>query len=239
MIDSFTINTHRSGIMDNLIQHLQFTINPAIYLKDPVSSELGRRIIQGSVELIDEIGMEQFSFRKLADHIESTEASVYRYFENKHQLLLYLSAWYWQWMKYRIAFHTANIPDASNRLRAGLRIVLEEVTEDRMIQHIHEGKLHRIIVAEGAKVYLHRSVDRANADGAYLGYKELVQRLSDFIMEINPDFEFPHMLVSTVIEGAHHQRFFAEHLPRLTDIKDGTDAVIEFYTNLVFKAIAA
>jgi hypothetical protein len=82
-------------------------------------------------------------------------------------------------------------------------------------------------------------VDRANADGAYLGYKELVQRLSDFIMEINPDFEFPHMLVSTVIEGAHHQRFFAEHLPRLTDIKDGTDAVIEFYTNLVFKAIAA
>lgn len=224
--------------MDNLIEHVRFTINPAIFLKDPVSSELGRKIVQGSVELLDEIGMEAFSFRKLADRIKSTEASVYRYFENKHQLLLYLCAWYWQWMEYRIAFQTANLPNAEEQLRVALKIVTAEVTEDRMIQHIHEGKLHRVIVAESAKVYLHKSVDSANADGAYLGYKNLVQRLSEFVLEINPDFDYPHMLISTVIEGAHHQRFFAEHLPRLTDVVDGTDAVTDFYINLVFKAIA-
>lgn len=223
--------------VDNLIEHLRFTINPSIFLKDPVSSDLGKKIVRGSVELLDEIGMEAFSFRKLAEHIESTEASVYRYFENKHQLLLYLCAWYWQWMEYRIAFQTANLPSPSERLRVALQIVTAEVTEDRMIQHIHEGKLHRVIVAESAKVYLHKSVDRANADGAYLGYKNLVQRLSDFVTEINSDFEYPHMLISTVIEGAHHQRFFAEHLPRLTDVIDGTDAVTDFYINLVFNAI--
>ena len=224
-------------VMDNLLEHVRFTINPAIFLKDPISSKLGRSIVQGSVELIDEIGMEAFSFRKLASHIESTEASVYRYFENKHQLLLYLCAWYWQWMAYRIAFQTANLPSAEEQLRVALKIVTAEVTEDRMIQHIHEGKLHRVIVAESAKVYLHKSVDSANADGAYLGYKNLVQRLSDFVLEINPDFEYPHMLISTVIEGAHHQRFFAEHLPRLTDVVDGADAVTDFYIKLVFKAI--
>lgn len=223
--------------MDNLIKHLQFTINPAVFLKDPVSTELGRKIVQGSVELLDEIGMEAFSFRKLAEHIESTEASVYRYFENKHQLLLYLCAWYWQWMEYRIVFQTANLPSPEERLRVALRIVTEEVTEDRMIQHINEAKLHRVIVAESAKVYLHKSVDSANAVGAYLGYKSLVQRLSDFITEINPQFGYPHMLISTVIEGAHHQRFFAEHLPRLTDVVDGADAVTDFYINLVFNSI--
>jgi AcrR family transcriptional regulator len=224
--------------MDNLIEHIRFTINPAIFIKDPVSSELGRKIVQGSVELLDEIGLEDFSFRKLAERIESTEASVYRYFENKHQLLLYLCAWYWQWMEYRIAFQTTNLPNTTDRLRVALRIVTAEVTEDRMIQHIHEGKLHRVIVAESAKVYLHKSVDSANAYGAYLGYKNLVQRLSDFVTEINPEFEYPHMLISTVIEGAHHQRFFAEHLPRLTDVVDGADAVTDFYINLVFNAIA-
>lgn len=223
--------------MENLLPHLRFNINPAIYLKDPVSSELGRRIIQGSVELLDEMGLETFSFRKLATHIGSTEASVYRYFENKHMLLLYLSAWYWQWMGYRIAFATANLPGAEEKLRVGLRLITEEVTEDRMVQHIHEGKLHRIIVAEGAKVYMHKNVDTINAEGVFLGYKTLVQRLSDFVLEINPEYPYPHMLISTVMEGAHHQRFFAEHLPRLTDVVDGENSVTTFYTDLVLNTI--
>lgn len=225
--------------MDDLINQLRFNINPSIFLKDPLSSPLGKSIVQGSVELLSEIGMEAFSFRKLATHIGSTEASVYRYFENKHQLLLYLCAWYWQWMEYRIAFKTTNLPSGEARLRTALEIVTAQVTEDRMIQHIHEGKLHQVIVAESAKVYLHKNVDNANAEGAYLGYKKLVQRLSDFVAEVNPAFEYPHMLISTVIEGAHHQRFFAEHLPRLTDVSDdsSTDAVTDFYINLVFKAL--
>ena len=68
-------------------------------------------------------------------------------------------------------------------------------------------------------------------------YKEVVQRVSDIILEIKSDFKYPHMLVSTVIEGSHHQRFFAEHLPRLTDIVEGEDAVSTFYIELVFNEI--
>jgi hypothetical protein len=45
------------------------------------------------------------------------------------------------------------------------------------------------------------------------------------------------MLISTVIEGAHMQRHFADHLPRLTDQIEGKDAVTDFYQSIVFKAI--
>ena len=58
------------------------------YLKDPQGSELGINILKASIELIEEIGIEDFTFKKLSIRIESTEASVYRYFESKHQLLL-------------------------------------------------------------------------------------------------------------------------------------------------------
>ena len=45
------------------------------------------------------------------------------------------------------------------------------------------------------------------------------------------------MLISTIIEGAHHQRYFAEHLPSLTDVEEGQNNIISFYTNLVFNTL--
>jgi hypothetical protein len=45
------------------------------------------------------------------------------------------------------------------------------------------------------------------------------------------------MLISTMIEGAHNQRFFAEHLPRLTDVIKGEDSVTQFYLDMVTKSI--
>jgi hypothetical protein len=37
--------------------------------------------------------------------------------------------------------------------------------------------------------------------------------------------------------GALNQRFFANHLPALTDKQTGDSRLAEFYTNIVFKAI--
>ena len=82
-----------------------------------------------------------------------------------------------------------------------------------------------------------KTVDEENKEGVFGQYKALVERVSDIILEINPTYKYSHMLVSTMIEGAHHQRYFAEHLPRLTDVVEGEDAIVEFYTNMVFKAI--
>ena len=79
---------------------IQMQLNEKLYLRDPQDTKLGRKIIRHSILLIDEIGFEQFNFKKLAERIESTEASVYRYFENKHLLLVYLLCWYWEWTKF-------------------------------------------------------------------------------------------------------------------------------------------
>ena len=223
--------------MVELLSKVSIRVNEKVYLKDPESSELGRKIVTRSIDLIDEMGFESFTFRKLGMEIGSTEASIYRYFESKHRLLLYLTSWYWGWMEYRLVFTLANIPSARERLRLAIGLLTDQVTEDSDFSHINEVKLNRIVIAESSKAYLTREVDQENKEGAFLGYKKLVARISTIIMEINPDFRYPHMLVSTVIEGANHQRYFADHLPRLTNVIEGEDSIAEFYKQMVFKTI--
>lgn len=186
---------------------------------------------------MDEIGFDQFTFKKLAKYIGSTEASIYRYFESKHKLLLYFTSWYWAWMEYKLVFKLANIESPTERLERAIHLVTEQVEEDGNIPHINEIKLNRILISESSKAYLTKHVDDENKEGVFAFYKEFVQRISDNVLEINPNFKYPHMLVSTVIEGSHHQRYFAEHLPRLTDVISGEDAITCFYTKLVFSVI--
>lgn len=222
----------------DLLSNLSIRINEHIYHKDPQSSELGRKIITGSIDMIDELGFENFTFRKLGAHINSTEASVYRYFENKYKLLLYLTSWYWGWMEYRLVFGLANVSAAEDRLERAILIVTEEIAEDSNFSHINEVKLNRIVIAESSKAYLTKAVDEVNKEGVFAGYKQIVAFISDIILEINPSYKYPHMLISTVIEGAHLQRYFAEHLKRLTDCIEGEDSTTEFYRDMVFKSIS-
>ena len=42
---------------------IQITLNERLYLRDPQQTELGRRIIQHSILLIDQIGFEAFTFK--------------------------------------------------------------------------------------------------------------------------------------------------------------------------------
>ena len=88
--------------MENL--KINIEINPELYSKNPDSSELGQKIISKSIELIHKIGFEAFTFKKLGAAIQSPESSIYRYFDNKHTLLIYLSSWYWTWTEYRLVF---------------------------------------------------------------------------------------------------------------------------------------
>lgn len=223
--------------MKDLLANVKIKIDDCIYLKDPESSSLGKSILRGSIELICEIGFEEFTFKKLVERIGSTEASVYRYFENKHKVLLYLSNWYWLWVEYRLVFSTANIESAEERLKRSIDLLTENVQEDGNFEHINERLLYQIIQSESLKAYLNRAVDKENKEGAFLPFKNLVERISQLVIEINSDYPYPHMLISTVVEGAHLQRHFADHLPRLTDSIKGEDSVSEFYREIVFKAI--
>lgn len=223
--------------MDSLSGKLIISVNPEIYIKDPETSELGKKIIRKSIDLIDELGFENFTFKKLANDIHSTEASVYRYFSNKQLLLAYLTTWYWGWQEYRLTLSLINIDDSQERLRRAIKIVTEEIEEDSRFLQVNEVKLDRIVRTESAKIYLQKNVDTVKQLGIFKNYKDLVEIISRIILEINPTYKYPHMLVSSVIESAHHQRYFAEHLPRLTDIIQGEDAVFEFNLDMILKTI--
>lgn len=224
--------------MRELLSNINIQVNDCTFIKQPDTSALGLRIISGSIDLIDELGFDAFTFRKLGLAIGSPEASIYRYFESKHKLLLYLASWYWGWMEYRLVFGLANIESPEERLKRAIKILTEQVEEDSSFTHINEVKLNRIVISESSKAYLTKEVDEENKEGAYAGYKKLVARVSDVVLEIKDNYKYPHMLISTVIEGAHLQRYFAEHLPRLTDSLKGEDSIKEFYTDLVFKTIS-
>lgn len=223
--------------MDFFDNKIYIKVSDNACLKSPTSSKLGVQILKGGIDLIDDLGFEDFTFKKLATHISSTEASIYRYFDCKHQLLTYLVYWYWGWQEYRMHIQLMNIDDPIIRLKRAIKILTEKIEEDSTFSEINEVKLNRIVISESSKIYLNRKVRQDNKLGLFSQYKDVVQRVGDIILEINKDFKYPHMLVSTIIEGANHQRFFAENIPSLTDVIEGEDAVTNFYQELVFNEI--
>lgn len=222
--------------MKLLNAQVQIIIDNQIFLKDPESSDIGRAIIKNSIELIDEIGIEAFTFKKLGQRIGSPESTIYRYFENKHRILLYLISWYWSWLEYRLVFATANVKSNETKLKRAIEILTSEIEEDLSVEHINEVILNRLVISESFKAYHIKEVDSENKVGLYKPYKRLVQRVVDMVLAIQPKFKCPHMLVTTIVEGAHHQRFFAEHLPSLTNssTSKNKNEITKFYTELTF-----
>ena len=216
---------------------IQFKLNDQLFLRDPQDTKLGRRIIQYSIVLIDEIGFEDFTFKKLAVKIQSTEASVYRYFENKHKLLVYLLSWYLEWMKFRIDYNTINIEEPEKRLKIVISAIVDTAKRNASIDFVDEDILHRIVVAEGTKTYHTKLVDQENKKGFWLTLKSLNKKIADIILEIQPDYPYPRALASTLLEMANNHIYFAEHLPAMTDIKlkDGDfNPVVDLLENFAF-----
>jgi AcrR family transcriptional regulator len=219
---------------------IAFTLNKRLYVRDPQHTELGQKIISKSVDMIDKMGFEDFTFRKLAIKINSTEASIYRYFENKHRLLLYLISWYWSWMEYRIEKSTNSLPDAKMKLKACLRLIAEEKKYDPAFDYVNEEALHRIVMSELNKAYQTKWVDSDNRDGVFLSFKSLCKKIALFVAEANPKYPFPQALVSTLIITSMQQLFFADHLKSLTNIHAGKDPheyLYRFLETLTFGAL--
>ncbi len=201
------------------MSQLTFKLNDRLYLRDPQATILGQKIVQKGIEMIDSLGFEHFTFKKLAAEVSSTEPSIYRYFENKHRLLHYLIAWYWSWLDYRLDLATNSLVSADEKLRAAIRVITEEKKYDPTFQHVNEEALHRIVVGELEKTYLTKWVDDDNQAGLFSGLKSLTKKIAGYIHEVMPDYPFPNSLVSTIILAANEQMFFSQHLPALSNIE--------------------
>ncbi len=224
--------------MDKLLASLYIRVNPIIYVKDPESSILGKKIIQESILLINEIGFEEFTFKKLGERIGSNESSIYRYFENKYKLIVYLSSWYWSWIEYRLVFATQNMDNKEEKLKKAIEIVTEKIEDDSYTEHINEAILNKIIIEEFTKSLHTKAINEENKEVYFLIYKRIINRICKMVEDINPNYPFAKSLISTVIEGSLHQHFLKEHLDSLTDCNDIVTPST-FYTNLVFNSLKA
>jgi len=214
-------------------------MNEKLFLKNPESTELGKKIILHSIQLIYDNGFEAFTFKKLAEAIGTTEAGIYRYFENKHRLLIYIVTWYWSWLEYRVSVHTHNIDDPVIKLKKVIQLLATTIEDDIQTSYVDKTILHQIIITEGSKTYLTKKVSVDNKDHLFKPYKDLCAVVGNIILACNPDYPYPKSLASTIIEMAHLQNFFMKNLPSLTDFgnkKDEADIVL-FLEDLVLCSI--
>jgi AcrR family transcriptional regulator len=218
--------------MQNLLSNITISVNEKLYVKNPETSDLGKKIIEQSILLIDEIGFENFTFKKLGEKINSNESSIYRYFESKHKLMLYLSSWYWSWIEYKLAFATTNVSAPLERLKKGIMIVTEKIEDDTTTLHINESILNRIIIQEFTKILLTKEVDEENKEGFFLVYKRIINRIIEMINDVNPNYAFAKSLASSIVEGALHQHFLKNHLKTITNCNE-TISPTDFYINLI------
>ena len=222
--------------MKNLLSVVKISVPNQVYLKDPETSDLGKRIIENSILLIDELGFDSFTFKKLGIRIASNESSIYRYFESKHKLLLYLSSWYWAWLEYQLVIETFSLSNSKEKLKKAVAIVTNTDAFDRDFSHINEVVLYKIIVNESSKSFLTKEVDSENKEGYFEIYKRLITRLSDMMLAINPNYEFALSLASTVLEGGLQQHFLKSHFPSITSCKNDKTPT-DFFLQLVENAL--
>lgn len=206
--------------MESLLSSIKINISSCLYIKDPESSALGQSIISKSVELISELGIEDFNFKKLGKAIKSNESSIYRYFENKYKLLQYLSAMYWGILEYRLVVETNSIENPAKKLNKAIEVLTLTPKNINFYSNVNQLKLRNIIIAEFTKSYHQKHVDSDNDDGNFSIYKRLVLRLVDIIKDVDKEYAYPKSLASQIVEGTLQQYFIQEHFKSLTDNKN-------------------
>lgn len=223
--------------MESILKKMRVEVNSNLYLKEPFSSDLGSLIVSEGTKMIQDMGIEVFTFKKLAQQIGSTEAAIYRYFENKHMLLLYLSAWYWAWMEHNLVFATSNIKDPFERLSVAIKLMVDGpiCLENEFVD---PKLLRKLVINESIKGYLTKSVDAEHESGIFAQVYRFGERISAIIKEINPSYGFPKTLAFTVMESSLLQFFNSLHLPGMTEARhEGTER-FQFFHQLVLKAIS-
>ena len=138
----------------DLVDRFQIPVLEEIALRNPQATQLGQRIIEGSILLIVELGFEQFTFKKLALSVGTTEASVYRYFSSKQKLLLYLINWYWGRLECRLLLQTQG-GDPKERLTKAFDLLL--VPRASSLSFSNEKRLQRIVIHEASKQIIEKN----------------------------------------------------------------------------------
>jgi AcrR family transcriptional regulator len=200
--------------------NITIDVSDTIYLRDPLETGLGKKIIQHSINLFHEVGFEDFNFKKLANRMGSTEASVYRYFENKYKLLAYLVAWYWDFIHFMILIETRNVSNLWEKLYRIVDTLVNSLKDAPVPEYIDHEKLHTIVVENASKVYHNKQVDTLKQAGFYTNFKKLVTTIAEGVKSVDPTYRYPVALATNIVEVSLNNEYYLEHLPGLTDVQN-------------------
>lgn len=222
--------------MIQIMQNWRPQPNAAYFKKEPDSSELGKKIVSEGLSLMQELGFDAFTFRKLAEKLHTTEASVYRYFENKHHLLLYYISIYWMWLEHQITFGTHNM-DPKLKLDRAIELITHPESSNWSFQDLRFEHMQNLLISEWGKVYYSQQIDAEYQSGLFSEYKQFCKRLSNLIEESYPHYTFPNALVTTMMNTLFAQGFYAHHLPSLTELKQDDVQLTQFIKSIVNGAL--
>lgn len=222
--------------MITLTKQLELHIPSCLYLKNPKDSALGNKIVMRSAQLIHSMGIEEFTFKKLSIAIGCTEATVYRYFENKHQLLLYIMNIFWGWHEYQIVFATQNLDSASVKLKRTIALLAKPEFNFLKDKKYSQDVLQTAI-NEGIKIHLTRHLRDEIKTGGMESYYRLVKRISQFILELDASYPFPDALSAAIIDNALLQLFYKKYCPGISDASISHENIENFLTQLLPKKL--
>jgi len=218
--------------MHRLLEQMVLQLNDQLYVKDPSSSAIGREIIKESVKLISAEGLDSFTFKKLATVLRSTETTIYRYFKNKHQLMMYLSSWYWSILEWKVAFATANIKDGKMELEKVAEVLTSTFNNESAAALVDEVLLQEIVCEESMKLFSKNWDSIAEKKGYYSAYTSLCDRIAQIIHKADKNYKFPKALASNMIDASQRQFFFTRNIQGLTDVNKPHKASTHFVLSL-------
>lgn len=223
--------------MEQLLSSFKVNVPNGIFIKDPETSDLGKKIIEKGIHAIHDLGFEGFTFKKLGLEIGSNESSIYRYFENKHKLLLYLTSWYWAWIEYQLVMETHYMKDPLEKVLKAVQVITREVENDSNYAHFDIVLLHKIMIEESSKSFLNRAVDEENELGLFISYKRVHERIKILMEAAKPTYKYSASLASSLLTGTLKQFYFKNHFPSLTSCSDQVSPG-DFYIHLIHKTLA-
>lgn len=204
--------------MQRILEHYTVQLDKTLFVKDPSTSEVGKEIVRKSVKLLAKEGIENFNFKKLSQAIASTETTIYRYFTNKHQLVMYLSSWYWVKLESRIVFATANIPDPKEQLQKTIKELCFRIPKSAESNQLDEQLLQELVFNDSWKAFDSNLPTACNPKSYYVAYEDLCDRIAVILHACDKSYKTPKALASALIDTSHRQMFFQKHLSHISDI---------------------
>jgi AcrR family transcriptional regulator len=195
---------------------VELSLPKGLFVRDPHSSELGKMLVYTAAKMIGETGIEAFTLLKLAKNIGCTEATVYRYFTGKHQLLYYLMNLYWGYVLFCIEYHIKGEKSDIKRLNKAIDILLDPNIDDFSAPGTGD-LLKSVAIGEGIRIHLRPEVSQEIEQGKLKYYVELVELFEHLIGKAHPGYSYSRSLAGTLIDASLQQIFYQIHNTPLTD----------------------